>query len=72
MLTRADKIEWADLWGVDDQRHPAKPCFAFLVFDDIVIQSAPIARWMEGRTLESVLTYWRKRGAKVEKIKRKT
>ncbi len=69
-ISRAERLEAADLWCVDDLRHPAKPSYAFLVLDDVVIQSAPIARYLEGKTLSFALTYLRGRGAKVYRIEK--
>jgi hypothetical protein len=41
-------------------------CFGMIVRDDIIVKSAPVARWCVGRTAYDVWNYWHHRGAKVE------
>lgn len=67
---RQAKLARAELWGIDDEKHPAKPCFVILVVDGIVYQAADIARWTEGKPLDFVRAYYQKRGAIVLPLKR--
>jgi hypothetical protein len=40
-------------------------CFGLVVVDGVVVSAPPIASWTKGQTLDKVLIYYRRQGAKV-------
>lgn len=43
-------------------------CFGMLVMGGRVVKAAPIAHWCIGKPVDDVTAYWRRRGAKVERL----
>lgn len=45
-------------------------CFGLLSGVTLVIDAPPVARWCIGKQLSKMVDYWKRRGAKVELIKK--
>jgi hypothetical protein len=43
-------------------------CFGFETFDDVVVQAAPIAKWMIGQTLRQIRPWCVRKRAKVREV----
>jgi hypothetical protein len=54
-----------ELWHVDAPTMRAKPCFALVVVDGIVVEAPPIAKWAHGKRVGVVVHWYRQKGAKV-------
>jgi len=56
-----------ELWSID----VPWACFGLVAQDGKVVEVAPIAHWAEGKATEEVLSYFRRKGGKVELVWRK-
>lgn len=56
------------LWSIDWPTGKGKPNFGIVESGGTVVEAAPIARWAEGKPIESVLDWYRKKGAEVRQL----
>jgi hypothetical protein len=45
-------------------------CFCLVVRDGVVVEAAPIAKWVMGKSVEYVVSYFRRKGASVVEVRR--